>query len=126
MHGDIYSGYFLILEVANKWLKKKNRKLPFTFRYISSDILMLTVGIVKKIFSKNALFAIATIVLFVRLGSLQGGVRMTEKQKILVRTRLTETDEQRFRKLAQANGTTTYQLVRKFIHEYLQQNSPTV
>lgn len=50
---------------------------------------------------------------------------MTEKPKILVRTRLTPTDEKKFRELAQANGTTTYQLVRKFIHDYLQQNSQT-
>lgn len=50
---------------------------------------------------------------------------MTEKPKILVRTRLTPTDEKKFRELAQANGTTTYQLVRKFIYDYLQQNSQT-
>lgn len=51
---------------------------------------------------------------------------MTEKPKILVRTQLTPTYEKKFRELAQANGTTTYQLVRKFIHDYLQQNSQTV
>ncbi|MEY3334839.1 MAG: hypothetical protein RLZZ176_3142 [Cyanobacteriota bacterium] len=46
-----------------------------------------------------------------------------EKPKILVRTRLTPTDELKFRELAKANGTTTYQLVRKFIYDYLNQNS---
>ncbi|WP_414545888.1 hypothetical protein [Nostoc sp. CCY0012] len=49
-----------------------------------------------------------------------------EKPKILVRTRFTETNEIKFPELAKANGTTMYQLVRKFIHSYLQQNSPTV
>ncbi len=49
-----------------------------------------------------------------------------EKHTVLVRTRLTESDEIRFKELAQDNKTTTYKLVRKFIHDYLQQNSPTV
>ncbi|MEI3650318.1 MAG: hypothetical protein V6D39_10050 [Dolichospermum lemmermannii FEM_B0920] len=43
--------------------------------------------------------------------------------KILVRTRLAKSDEIKFRELAKANGTTTYKLVRKFIHDYLNQNS---
>ncbi len=46
-----------------------------------------------------------------------------EKPKILVRTRLAKSDEIKFRELAKANGTTTYQLVRKFIYNYLNQNS---
>ena len=49
-----------------------------------------------------------------------------EKPKILVRTRLTPTDELKFRELAKAQGTTTYKLVRQFIHTYLQQNSQAV
>ncbi|MFM5944556.1 MAG: hypothetical protein ACKO9G_14500 [Dolichospermum sp.] len=49
---------------------------------------------------------------------------MTQKKpNILVRTRLTPTDEQKFRELAKANGTSTYKLVRKFIHDYLNQKS---
>ncbi|MBE9233880.1 hypothetical protein IQ231_19960 [Cuspidothrix issatschenkoi LEGE 03284] len=47
----------------------------------------------------------------------------SEKPKILVRTRLAESDEIKFRELAKVNGTTTYQLVRKLIHDYLNQNS---
>ena len=50
---------------------------------------------------------------------------MAEKPEILVRTRLTPTDEQKFRELAKANGTSTYKLVQKLIHEYLYENSQT-
>lgn len=46
--------------------------------------------------------------------------------KILVRTRLAKSDELKFRELAKAQGTTTYKLVRQFIHTYLQQNSQAV
>lgn len=50
---------------------------------------------------------------------------MTERPKIIVKTRLTPTDDKRFRELAQANGTTTYRMVRNFTHNYLNQNSQT-
>ena len=49
-----------------------------------------------------------------------------EKTKILVRTRLTQTEEIKFRELAKAEGTTTYKLVRQFIYAYLQQNSQAI
>jgi hypothetical protein len=49
-----------------------------------------------------------------------------EKPKILVRTRLTPTDELKFRELTKAQSTITYKLVRQFIYAYLQQNSQAV
>ena len=49
-----------------------------------------------------------------------------EKPKILVRTRLTQTDELKFRELTKAQSTITYKLVRQFIYAYLQQNSQAV
>jgi hypothetical protein len=46
-----------------------------------------------------------------------------EKAKIIVGTRPTESDENRLKEAAKAKDTTAYQLVRKLIYDYLNQNS---
>jgi ABC-type antimicrobial peptide transport system permease subunit len=50
-----------------------------------------------------------------------------EEQKIkLVRTRITESQDINFRNLAKTKGTTTYQIMRQLICNYLNQNSQAV